>query len=58
MEPGDTCMIKVENAMEDEDADGFWKIWRDQRDLLFYTVKRRDETDDNKLSRLDEPNRV
>ena len=58
MEKGDTCMIKIENALSEDEAAGFWKVWKDQRDLGFYLVDKRDESNDNKLSKLDEPNRV
>ena len=53
MQAGDVCMIEIRNNLSEEESELFWKIWRDERDLMFFNVPDRLTTDDNELVRIE-----
>ena len=46
-------MIEIRNNLSEEESELFWKIWRDERDLMFFNVPDRLTTDDNELVRIE-----
>ena len=53
MDPGNICLVEIRNQMSNKDHLGFWKIWRDERDLMFFKAPNREVSDDDKLERID-----
>lgn len=59
MQPGDSCMIIIRNGVvSPENQKGFWKIWKDQKDLQFFMAPAINSTDDNELDKISNPGQV
>lgn len=59
MQPGDSCLILIKNGVVNpENTVGYWKIWKEQKDLQFFMAPSIDSTDDNELVKIGNPGAV
>ena len=59
MQPGDSCMIIISNGVVDpENNIGYWKIWKEQKDLQFFRAPALNSSDDNELEKISHPGEV
>ena len=62
MPPGESCLITIKNTLSEGEPGvkmfGFWKIWKEDLDLQFFTLTDLNTQEDDALTKIGQPGAV